>query len=140
MKGNCSLKPKQNFMANQFLGNKHSISLDEAKKMTKKFREEKDKIVKDEYKGKHLIPNCESFDRTEFDILLRREDCKGVRIYYGMKEGADRIHAIIVGFDAEGKDILPVEGAVMDGFDPPIIENGATCPTNCPPDSGLNNP
>lgn len=125
-------------MANQFLGRKHSISLDEAKQMTKKFREEKDKIVKDEYRGKHLIPNCESFDRSAFDELLRREDCKGVRIYYGMKEEDNQVHAIIVGFDEEGKDILPVEGVALDGTQPVIIENSVPCPVYCPPASGLN--
>jgi hypothetical protein len=124
-------------MANQFLGNKHFISLDDAKKMTKKFRDDKDKIVKDEYKGKHLLPNCESFDRAAFDALLQREDCKGVRIYYGMKQDDDRIHAIIVGFDEEGRDILPVEGVAMDNTGAVIIEEGLPCPTYCPPASGL---
>jgi len=125
-------------MANQFLGNNHSITLDDAKKMTKKFRNDKDKIVKDEYKGKHLLPNCESFDRSAFDALLQREDCRGVRIYYGMKQDDQRIHAIIVGFDADGKDILPVEGIAMDGSDGHIIEEGLPCPEYCPPPSGLN--
>jgi hypothetical protein len=125
-------------MANQFIGKDHSIGLDEAKKMTKKFRSDKDKIVKDEFKGKHLLPNCESFDRIAFDRLLQREDCKGVRIYYGMKGTDQHIHAIIVGFDAEGKDILPVKGIVMDGTDSYIIEDGAPCPNECPPPSDLN--
>ena len=125
-------------MANQFLGKQHSISLDDAKKMTKKFRDDKDKIVKDEYKGKHLMPNCESFDRAAFDSLLQNENCKGVRIYYGMKQEDHKIHAIIVGFDEEGKDILPVEGIAMDGTGGVIIEDSTTCPPNCPPPSPLN--
>ena len=126
-------------MENKFFGNKHSIGLEEAKKMTKKFREQKDNIVKEEHRGKHLIPYCESFDRAPFEQLLQREDCKGVRIYYGMKDTDQRIHAIIVGVDADGKDILPVEGDVaMDGVDPIIIENGLPCPSDCPPSSGLN--
>jgi hypothetical protein len=133
-------QPKLKFMASQFLGNDHFISLEEAKKMTKKFRGDKDKIVKDEYKGKHLLPNCESFDRAAFDKLLQREDCKGVRIYYGMKEEDKRVHAIIVGFDADGKDILPREGIVADGIDECMIENGSQCPPNCPPPSELNPP
>lgn len=107
--------------------------------MTKKFREEKDKIMRDEFKGKHLLPHCESFDRTAFDALLQREDCKGIRIYYGMKD-TQNVHAIIVGIDQEGKDILPVSGTVADGTDPVIIENGLPCPANCPPPSGLNTP
>jgi hypothetical protein len=125
-------------MANQFLGKDHSISLDEAKKMTKKFREDKDKIMKDEYKGKHLLPDCESFDRTAFDKLLQREDCKGIRIYYGMKGDDKRIHAVIVGFNAEGKDILPAGTVAMDGTDPVIVEDSTTCPPSCPPPSDLN--
>jgi hypothetical protein len=124
-------------MKKQFFGNDHSISLEEAKKMIKKFRDEKDKIVKDEHRGKHLLPNCESFDRTAFDALLRREDCKGVRIYYGMKE-TSHIHAVIVGIDADGKDILPVAGAAMDSIDPPIIDKGLPCPDHCPDTSDLN--
>jgi hypothetical protein len=125
-------------MANQFLGKDHSIKLDEAKKMTKRFRAEKDNIVRDEHKGKHLIRHCESFDRTAFDRLLQNENCKGVRIYYGMKEGEHQVHAIIVGFDAEGKDMLPSPNVVADSTDPIIIENGAGCPTFCPPPSDLN--
>jgi polyphosphate kinase 2 (PPK2 family) len=131
-------KPKLKIMANQFLGRDHSILLDEAKKMTKRFREQKDAIMRDEHKGKHLIPHCESFDREAFDKLLQNENCKGVRIYYGMKEGNDRVHAIIVGFDAEGKDILPGGSVAMDATDPKIIEDGKTCPDYCPPPSGLN--
>lgn len=124
-------------MANQFLGNDHSISLAEAKKMIRKFREDKDKIVRDEFKGQHLMPHCESFDRTAFDALLTREDCKGIRIYYGMKD-TPHIHAIIVGFDENGKDILPQAGVITDSTDPTIIEGGTTCPPICPVSSDLN--
>jgi len=125
-------------MANQFTGKDHSIKLDEAKKMTRKFRTEKDKIVKDEFKGKHFLPNCESFDRGAFDKLLQREDCKGIRIYYGMKQEDQRVHAIIVGFDSEGKDILPTAGVIMDATDPIVVEDGLPCPAYCPPPSDLN--
>ena len=124
-------------MTNPFLGKDHSISLDEAKEMTKKFRQDKDTIVKDQYKGKHLVPDCESFDRAAFDAVLRREDCKGIRIYYGMKE-TPHVHAIIVGFDENGKDILPQSGSIMDSTDATIIENGNACPNYCPPPSDLN--
>jgi hypothetical protein len=125
-------------MENKFFGNNHSISLAEAKRMTKKFRDQKDNIVKDEHKGKHLIPFCESFDRAPFEKLLQREDCKGVRIYYGMKDSDQRLHAIIVGIDSQGNDILPIEGTVMDGLEPIIIEDGKTCPEFCPTGAGLN--
>jgi hypothetical protein len=125
-------------MTNDSAQKLHSISLDQAKKMTKKFRDDKDKIIKPEHHGKHLLPDCESFDRTAFDDLLRREDCKGVRIYYGMKEGELQLHAIIVGFDADGKDILPEEAKVMDSTTAVIVEQGSVCPPDCPPASPLN--
>ena len=124
-------------MKTQFHGHDHSISLDEAKKMIRKFKAEKDTIVKNEHSGKHLIPNCESFDRAGFDAILRREDCKGIRIYYGMKENDFRIHAIIVGFDANGKDILPT-GGIADSTDPQILDKGLPCPEYCPDSSDLN--
>jgi hypothetical protein len=55
-----------------------------------------------------------------------------------MKEGDQRVHAIVVGFDAEGKDILPATGIAMDGTDAVIIENSRPCPDDCPPPSDLN--
>jgi hypothetical protein len=124
-------------MKTQFHGRDHSISLDEAKKMIRKFKAEKDTVVKKDDKGKHLIPNCESFDRAGFDAILRREDCKGIRIYYGMKEDDYHVHAIIVGFDKEGKDILPT-GQLTDSTDPQILDKGLPCPEYCPDSSDLN--
>lgn len=124
-------------MANQFLGKNHSISIGEAKKMTRKFREQKDAIVRDEHKGKHLLPHCESFDRSAFDKILQREDCRGIRIYYGMKEDSQHVHAVIVGFDENGKDILPMGVVAMDGTDPVISNTSSPCPPYCPPPSDL---
>jgi hypothetical protein len=126
-------------MKTQFFGNNHSITLEEAKRMTKKFRTEKDKMIKEEYKEKHL-PICESFDRSAFDALLQREDCKGIRIYYGMNDDSHHIHAVIVAIDADGKDILPIPGVVMDGTEAVIIDRGMTCPDYCPDHSDLNPP
>jgi hypothetical protein len=125
-------------MTNQPTSIRHSIGLDQAKKMTKKFRDDKDKIVKAEHQGKNLLPICESFERAAFDRLLQREDCKGVRIYFGMKEADQQLHAIIVGYDSQGKDILPAEGQVMDSTETIIIEDGTVCPNDCPPPSPLN--
>ena len=125
-------------MTNESARKSHSISLEQAKKMTGKFKANKDKIVKPEHHGKHLLPDCESFDRTAFDELLRREDCKGVRIYYGMKDEDLQLHAVIVGYDADGKDILPQEGQAMDSTTAIIVEQGSVCPPDCPPPSPLN--
>jgi hypothetical protein len=55
-----------------------------------------------------------------------------------MKDENEQVHAIIVGFDAAGKDILPQADKVGDTTDPIIVENGTTCPTDCPTASPLN--
>jgi hypothetical protein len=55
-----------------------------------------------------------------------------------MKEADQQLHAIIVGYDSEGKDILPAEGQAMDSTKTVIIEDGTVCPNDCPPPSPLN--
>ncbi len=124
---------------------KHSISLDQAKKMTKKFREDKGKVVKDEYHGKHIIPTCETFERAAFEELLKQPGCVGVRAYYGMDDDK-KVHLIFVGVNDQNQDILPLsevtaaklapDAAVMDSG--VIVENGTRCPDDCPPTSPLN--
>ena len=106
----------------------HEISLQTAIDMTSR------------YKGKRPInfPICETFEKTAIQKLLDTAGCASFRIYYGMKEEDQRVHAIIVGFDGDGKDILPITGIAADGTDPIIVENGTACPTDCPPSSDLN--
>jgi len=122
------------------MSNKHSIPKDQAKGMTKKFREKRDHILAPEFKNKDILPKCETFDRAAFDRVLAQDGCTSIRIYYGM-DAEDKVHAIIVGVDAQNRDMLKSSAAnvVMDGVDDEIIENGDRCPTVCsPPPSELN--
>lgn len=122
------------------------ISLEKAKQLIKKFKVDKDKIVKDEYKGKNLLPNSETFDRYAIDTLLQLPGCTKIRIYFGMEED-DKVSLVIVGVDKDGKDILSPTtlkdssqsiASVEVTVDEPIVENGAKCPPECPLDSPLN--
>jgi hypothetical protein len=128
------------------------ISLAKAKQLTGKFKADKDKIVKDEFKGKHLLPTSETFDRSAIDVLLQLPGCVSLRIYFGMEED-EKISLVIVGVDAEGKDILtPISlsssnlslasaeaSTDSETLTDPIVENGTKCPPVCPVDSPLNN-
>ncbi len=77
---------------------------------------------------KNILPIAETFDRIAFDTLLAKQDCVRIRLYYGMDE-TFKIHAIIVGVDATGADILAtqVSGAALEG-DGDIVEDGQRCP------------
>ncbi len=118
----------------------HFISLATAVEMTAFYRTNRNMILKPEFQDLNILPICESFDREAFEQILSEAECRGVRIYYGMKDDK-KVHAIIVGFKENGEDILPeAEGGstnVAEDEDK-IIENGGRCPDICPPTSPLN--
>lgn len=117
----------------------HFISLDKAKKLTGKFRSERDKIKKDS------VPTCETFEAAPFLTVLNKPGCTGLRIYYGMDDEY-KIHAIIVGVNDKNEDMLAVAQPVSTvtslatdttNGDGDIIEEGQSCPPLCPPPGPL---
>ena len=123
----------------------HRITKRAAIAMTKRYRNGRAKIVAPGFKAESVLPNCETFDRAGFDLLLKQKGCVAVRAYYAMNE-LEQVHLVFVGVDADGRDILPAEedsilrlateeGAEDDGV---LLDNGARCPEECPTDSPLN--
>ncbi len=120
------------------------ISLDKAKKLLGKFKKDKDKVLKDEFKGKNILPDSETFEWAPINTLMNLPKCTGLRIYFGMEED-DKVSLVIVGVDENGMDILdPIalnttslasDSTVMTD---PIVENGTKCPPVCPVNSSLN--
>ncbi|HUC82467.1 MAG TPA: hypothetical protein VMR70_16290 [Flavisolibacter sp.] len=119
----------------------HFITLEKAKQMNARYRNEKENILAENYRGQNILAICESFDRSAFDRVLSQQGCTGIRIYYGMDE-QDKVHAVVVGFDINGHDILPTAAAAAIASDGEefegIIEEGNRCPDMCPPESPLN--
>ncbi|HYM94354.1 MAG TPA: hypothetical protein VET23_09470 [Chitinophagaceae bacterium] len=116
------------------------ISLQTAIEMTSLYRSQCENILKPEFQNRGILALSEAFDRAVFDAVLAEDGCEGLRIYYGMSEDL-KIHAIIVGTDANGNDILPSSGAAANSIedgDGYIIENGNRCPDICPDTSPLN--
>ena len=109
---------------------KHLITLAEAEEMTKDYRAQKENILDSSYRGKNILPICETFDRDAFDDILSQNGCKKVRIYFGM-DNTELVKMIVVGVNAQNQDMLPANNPV-------IMEFGARCPTQCPPSSALN--
>jgi len=115
------------------------ITLAQGIAMTELYRAEKENILAPQFKGKGILPICETFERAAFDALLNETDCTFIRVYFGM--GADlKVRVIAVGADSKNKDILPDSnaGAALGDGGGNIVEDGMRCPTICPPPSDLN--
>jgi hypothetical protein len=131
-------------MSNNFdklSGLNHFIPVEKASQMTKRHRDNKEKVLHDNYKSKDILPICETFNKDLFVRLTSQPGCVGIRIYYGMDPGL-KVHAIIVAVDGKGADILPAPSAsgsaVADGGGTGTGEEGQMCPPTCPAGSPLN--
>jgi hypothetical protein len=110
----------------------HSISLETAIQMTTFFRESKDRILQENLQGLDILPIAETFDRAAIDKLLSHPRCARLRIYYGMDQ-EQKIHAVLVGVDADDKDILPsTDAPATEGEEEAeIVELAQRCPPYC---------
>ncbi len=126
--------------SNLIPANDHSIPLDQAVELTKRYRDNKENILADEYKGQNILPLSETFSKDAFNSFFNNPDCVAIRIYYGMTEDL-QTHAVIVGANEKNEDILPAASEQSSLTDPPpILEDSYRCPPTCPPTSSLNYP
>jgi len=105
-----------------FSGNEnHFISLNEAEKLTKKFRTVLSPLLgnaKGEYFGKDAIL-----------ALLNQEGAVGLRIYFGLSNDLVPLpKQVLVAVSADGNDLI-------NGL---IVENGLLCPPACSAPNVLN--
>ncbi len=117
----------------------HSITLEAAAAMTRRYRANREAVLLPAHQGKNLLPLSETFDRAAIDSVLVQPGCVALRIYYGMDEEL-KLHAIVVAADKDNADILPVAKTDDDDDDEGIAENANRCPPLCPPSSPLNEP
>ena len=109
------------------------IDLTEGSGMTRNFRKDKENILDAQYQNLDILPICETFDAAQVISMLGNNGCVSLRIYYGM-DSEMKVHAILVGADIDGNDMLPPVGKI-ENF---ILERGERCPFKCPPTSPLN--
>ncbi|MFQ5865135.1 MAG: hypothetical protein ACE5IW_07915 [bacterium] len=97
----------------------HSITLDEASKLTSNFQNqaEPDQII------------AGYFGREAILSILQQEGCVGIRYYYGLKDNG-KPTLILVGVDEVGNDII-------DGV---LAQRPIPCPPACGEDNDLNSP
>jgi len=101
-----------------FNGNEgEGIPLELAKDWTKKWRESKNPED----------ANAFFFGREKLQEILNQNDCKGIRVYFGINDDNQKA-LILVGAEADEND--QTTGLILD--------KGAICPPNCPNGGGLN--
>jgi hypothetical protein len=116
----------------------HFITLEEAIEMIARYKNQLENLLKPEFQNLGILTLSEAFDRSPFDIVLDKAGCEGLRFYYGMSPDL-KIHAIIVGTDENGGDIITMTNGSPGGEgDDDIIERGTRCPDICPGSSPLN--
>ena len=119
----------------------HEISLELAIEMTTRFRNEKENILQPQYRESNILPICETFNKEMVMQLLLQPTCESIRIYYSM-DAKLKLHAILVGVDATGADILTGLSTPLTNDDDAVgvlLEDATRCPHDCPPPSPLNN-
>lgn len=95
----------------------HSISLEEASKMTKKYREMK----------AATDPIASAFGKTAINDILNQENCAGIRAYYA-RDDKSQLTLVIAGVDTNGDDLYDGKLAEWSALCPPIC--GASNPLN----------
>lgn len=104
---------------------KHFIDLATAKDMTKRYRENLDAMVTNDFKGS--LPFSETFDAAAIKLILDQPECESFRTYYGMKEDKS-VCLIHIGVDAAGNDII---NSLAGSGEDIILEYGKICPPLC---------
>lgn len=120
--------------------NSHFITLSQAVEMTSTYRNNRENILAQDYKGKDILPLSETFNRAAFDKLLATPGCEGLRLYYGMDLNL-QLHAVVVAVNADNQDLLPSSSSASSAEgsgDDVIVEEGQRCPPICPDPSPLN--
>jgi len=113
------------------------ISKTEAAAMTSRYRLYRETILESFYRDQAILPLSETFSNLDVAKLLTQSGVTGLRIYYGMDEDY-KVHAILVGVNAEDEDILPANNLTETEEEDMILERATRCPDICPPASDLN--
>ena len=100
--------------------------------MIARYRENKELILAEDYKKSDILAYSETFNAEDVRLLLSQPGCVGFRVLYGMDDKL-WIHAILVGVDANGNDIVIQNlGFGLKNDEGYVVENASRCPPDCP--------
>lgn len=114
------------------------ISVTSAATLTSNFRSQKESMLIDGMRGSGTLPVCETFSKSTLDIIFSNTNCVALRIYLGM-DSYSKVRLILAGVNSSNEDIVisSTDASNDTGVDC-VVENGARCPSTCPPSSSLN--
>ena len=108
------------------------VPVSRANEMIALYRENKETILAPNYKKTDVLAFSETFNADDVRLLLSQPGCVGFRVRYGMDDKL-WLHAILVGVDANGNDIIiqnPGFGLKDDeGY---VLEDSVRFPPDCP--------
>src|SRR5690349_16834536 len=113
-------------LSNELKHTNHEISLEEAIELTTRFRSNIQAILKPEYAAIGILPICETFRKSVFEILAAQPGCVAIRTYLGM-DTENLVRLVFVGVDDDNNDILANTHEEA-GY---IFEYGQRCPPIC---------
>ncbi len=105
--------------------NQHFISLDTAKELIGRYRENFNDIATPQFK--ESLKYSETFDASAIRAILDQPGCVSFRAYYGMKED-EGICLVFFGVDVNDNNIINSTS----GGEDVIVEYGRECPPKCP--------
>lgn len=105
--------------------NQHFISLDTAKELIGRYRENFNDIATPQFK--ESLKYSETFDASAIRAILDQPGCVSFRAYYGMKE-EEGICLVFFGVDVNDNNIINSTS----GGEDVIVEYGRECPPKCP--------
>lgn len=103
----------------------HFISLDTAKELIGRYRENFNDIATPQFK--ESLKYSETFDASAIRAILDQPGCVSFRAYYGMKED-EGICLVFFGVDINDNNIINSTS----GGEDVIVEYGRECPPKCP--------
>lgn len=108
------------------------ISSDEATTLTRRFHEKK----KSQGLKTQSYTEAQFFGNDQLKKLMSREDCVGLRFYFGVTEAREiNDELVIVAVDAAGRDLTDARIGLKDMPDGrgAALTGGPCCPSDCNP-------
>ncbi|MFN5423011.1 MAG: hypothetical protein ACK5AO_07080, partial [bacterium] len=113
-------------MSNNFIDLQTAIAL------TKRYRENKEKLVTPEFSDSMCI--AETFDASAIRAVIDQPGCVAFRAYYGMKENKE-VCVVFVGVNDKNEDIVFINNESENI----LVDWAQRCPPNCNEESPLMN-